>query len=1004
MAAVELEMEAARLDPKVTEIGRATFKDREGATSLFRIPARSEALLGAELEDLFLAHSKNSTTKHIVQKIERVSAQEVVVNVDSTSQIEGLRLFHIDSATFYETLLEELKKCSDPHLAANFCLGHLSQAQPLAEPGFNPEQQSALGAICASGLTAVWGPPGTGKTKVIGAASARLIASGHTVAIVSITNVAVDQALLKVFESLPDFRAGQIVRVGLSTHPEVLSHPHLTLAKATELLNSDLVASCQQLEQQLRELDAAAPGRKLSELQQAIAPEDRSSVYSLDQRRLALQLHSRKLNDRAIQEAEILKVKIQLAESKKLHDSWKLRRAEFAPYQGIILRDQNFQIASEQLKTYSDYLEGIDARQSQLSAVPLLKRKKAKAELGAQRTQMESQRDNLQLWVENERLELRKLEENGVSAAKILQLDRVTGEQGEAVRKLENELQRLDHQLAESANEAERLADNQPLTEAQCKILEFVDSCGGAQSLGRQMDGLKKEISAAKNERAVLTTKIQTIKQQLAETETRVAREAQVVGTTFAQLLRHRGLQGRLFDHVIVDEASFALSPYVLAALARATTGASLIGDFAQNLPIFGTKPAEMRRHPIQVQRWLNNHCFQFVGVHDPVTAVDRAAVLRAQYRYGENTMALANSLSYGGLLRNGRAAENRPQDDPEIMIIDADFFAGVDRSADGEPIFAARTAGGTQSWLAGAFLSNALAKRYKPDEVGIVTPYTGQVSLTKLLTSAETAIGPIGTVHSFQGREFPTVIFDLVHKSGQFESWALQDSASGSRIFNVAITRNTKRLFLIMSASALGRATTAAARELLRMVDLGDITVIGADEILGRAPMPSVLDQAFSDATATRIESLTSLDDVGFYASLDQHIDNAAHEVTIYSPFVTSKRTDKLLPSLIAARNRGVRIEVFSKPRDDPSGLPLPPARYLTDHNIQWHYRRGMHEKVVIIDQFVVYAGSLNVLSNNGRTTEFMLRTENRALASALTAQLRGEREGSSDGGTLKH
>ncbi len=50
---------------------------------------------------------------------------------------------------------------------------------------------------------------------------------------------------------------------------------------------------------------------------------------------------------------------------------------------------------------------------------------------------------------------------------------------------------------------------------------------------------------------------------------------------------------------------------------------------------------------------------------------------------------------------------------------------------------------------------------------------------------------------------------------------------------------------------------------------------------------------------------------------------------------------------------------------------------------------RRRIHEKVVIIDNEIVWHGSLNVLSHTDRTDESMTRVANAGLAKALAANM---------------
>jgi hypothetical protein len=62
-------------------------------------------------------------------------------------------------------------------------------------PGLLPAQEDAYRACLGRGLWLVWGPPGTGKTRVLRSAVGDLMAAGKRILLVSGTNIAVDNAL-----------------------------------------------------------------------------------------------------------------------------------------------------------------------------------------------------------------------------------------------------------------------------------------------------------------------------------------------------------------------------------------------------------------------------------------------------------------------------------------------------------------------------------------------------------------------------------------------------------------------------------------------------------------------------------------------------------------------------------------------------------------------------------------------------------------------------------------
>ena len=70
---------------------------------------------------------------------------------------------------------------------------------------------------------------------------------------------------------------------------------------------------------------------------------------------------------------------------------------------------------------------------------------------------------------------------------------------------------------------------------------------------------MKRKLEPLKNE-------IDSSRRKLSNAEEDLVRDAQIVGTTLAQLVLHRGLKARKFDFVIIDEVSAALTHTVLVA------------------------------------------------------------------------------------------------------------------------------------------------------------------------------------------------------------------------------------------------------------------------------------------------------------------------------------------------------------------------------------------------------------------------------------------------------
>jgi hypothetical protein len=102
-----------------------------------------------------------------------------------------------------------------------------------AADGLDPSQRIALGRVLGSATQFVWGPPGTGKTRLLGHAVASLAAEGR-VLVVATTNVAVDEAAASVAARLGERAVAEnlLVRPGAADSPS--GDPRLSLEAAVE--------------------------------------------------------------------------------------------------------------------------------------------------------------------------------------------------------------------------------------------------------------------------------------------------------------------------------------------------------------------------------------------------------------------------------------------------------------------------------------------------------------------------------------------------------------------------------------------------------------------------------------------------------------------------------------------------------------------------------------------------------------------------------------------------
>lgn len=131
-------------------------------------------------------------------------------------------------------------------------------------------------------------------------------------------------------------------------------------------------------------------------------------------------------------------------------------------------------------------------------------------------------------------------------------------------------------------------------------------------------------------------------------------------------------------------------------------------------------------------------------------------------------------------------------------------------------------------------------------------------------------------------------------------------------------------------------------------------------------------------------------LNEKDFYPSFIKDIKSCKQKLVIESPFITNKRLDTLLPILENLNTKRVHIIIHTRDPietdDEYRRNEVYRAVSRLQHiGIRVMYTKGLHRKVAIIDQSVLYEGSLNILSQN-ESVEIMRRISSRYLVEQMT------------------
>jgi hypothetical protein len=577
------------------------------------------------------------------------------------------------------------------------------------------------------------------------------------------------------------------------------------------------------------------------------------------------------------------------------------------------------------------------------------------------------------------------------------------------VSEAEHGERRCDEAASALVHELERVERLALPEDGDAELVRVADELGLALLPGR-IFALEQEAASLLEELGRLEHEEAQLRGQVARMAGTVVQEASVVATTLAQLVLNRSVGGRQYDYVFVDEASFALPPYVVLAASRATRGVTLFGDFLQNGPISRcAETPEFDRLPSAVRRWLELDCFALLGLDDASTAprVPGCVALSEQHRFGPTINELANRVAYGGLLE---PAGDRDLDTDEVIFVDVAGFA--DR-----PQRDVRSGKG-RTWMAGALIARALAVSHGStgEAVGVVVPYAAQQRLTtSLILDAD--LGPnvsIGTSHKFQGREFSVVIFDLVEYTptpGSPPGWVARGRLHGGRweldglrLFNVAVTRARRRIYLIGEGGAIDAAREGPLAEVRAMIDNRQIRVVPVRKLLGGEPAPRSAtdfrgtavgqDADVESVVREAFPSYRFFDEQDVYEQLDDLLGAPRGTVWIWSPFV-ARRAEEVLPYLERHAGAGGPVTVFVKPPVERHGCPEEVLQRLRGAGIRAVGIHRMHQKIVVLDERRTLLGSLNLLSHARRrpTSELMLLVDGERFARELLQQQLAER-----------
>lgn len=539
----------------------------------------------------------------------------------------------------------------------------------------------------------------------------------------------------------------------------------------------------------------------------------------------------------------------------------------------------------------------------------------------------------------------------------------------------------------------------------QFELLERLYNSFGQTLKNFNFDQVEDNIQLLKDIEVELRVEIAEIKKKLAEIEKEIIAQAKIVGTTLTKAYLSDEIQSRKFDTIVLDEASMAPIPTLWVATLLAENNAVIVGDFKQ-LPPIVLSDEEIAK------KWIGNDIFERSGVkakYELGCPPDYFIILNEQYRMEREIAEIANRYYDGKLLSPPSMERNLERlefdswcndsllsESPVVLVDTESLNAWVTSVTRGNQSSRLNFLSATLSVnLAERLISNYSlneTKSEKTSKILIVSPYRPHTKLIDHLLKdikIEDQLIRAGTIHSFQGAEADIVIFDLVVDEPHFRVNLFMNTNEITeqmrRLFNVAITRAKFKLLILGDFKyCLSKGKNSELGELLsNLIYNQRFPRIDATQIAPTLHEQSLKAQKILvGGKIEKSEERFVVTQESFYDYLSPDLENANDEIVIYSPFMTKDRLSYLLPQLQVAVNRGVKIFIITKSLQERNKSELSTYRELEEHiskiGIVLIHKMRMHEKLVFVDNDIVWTGSLNPLSFSS-TQEIMERRQSK-------------------------
>lgn len=533
------------------------------------------------------------------------------------------------------------------------------------------------------------------------------------------------------------------------------------------------------------------------------------------------------------------------------------------------------------------------------------------------------------------------------------------------------------------------------------------------QNLLPRLSGIRSLSYLRSAERDLLDALTRAEKERT-DIEAAVRDRCRVMGATVSKAVQSSALMPAI-DVVIIDEAGMVALPSAWYAAGLAAKRVVLAGDFRQLPPVTqgSTSKAATTVEREHSKRWMDRDAFTAAGLVDASGAAkpdSRMICLDSQYRMRPEICAVVNAVAYpDSPLRTLRNDTSRVPDSPlltgALVLVDTSArrvpnTRGNYGAHKTNPVHEAvihEYIRGLQydTVLPGRKADNTVDGERATDRLAVIAPYKDQVQALKaslLYRFGETYEGLVDTVHRFQGSQRPVVVIDTVAGAGNelgmfYAGTGL--SSTTCRLLNVALSRAQDHLVVIADVEFLSKRLQSDS-EAAHMLDhlLRRAHRISVDDLV---PVREAADLSGLSKEELARPAFFPADEVP--RAIEWDIEHAERSLEIYSPFLDRRAVDRWLRRLIPRLAGGIQVTVYTRPPEEET-VAVQLVDDLREAGCVVSFRERMHEKVMIVDESVLWHGSLNLLANTGPTDLMMRITDANACSRVRRIMATARRE----------